>query len=380
MNHSHGAPYNVLLIGGYGFFGTKLAERLALDPHLNVKIAGRDIVAAHALAEALNQRTASKRFSALRLDVHSAGLAGQIQASGAKFVLHTSGPFQGQGYEVAQACIQAGVHYADLADGRDFVSGIVGLDADARKAGVLVASGASSVPALSGAVVDALRPGFTAIRRIDIGISPGNRTERGLATVRGILSYCGAPYVQWRDGRWQQVFGWQGFHRQRYPRPVGSRWLANCNVPDLQLLPVRYPGVLDVTFRAGLELPFLHFGVWLMAGIRRIGLVRNWARYASLLKSLSDLFIRFGSAAGAMHVELEGVGKDGVERRCRWTLIAEKGDGPYVPTLAGAALASKLARNEIHQVGAHPCIGMLSLEDFEKSMSGLSIAMEVRDL
>lgn len=375
-NYLGETTYKVLLIGGYGFFGKRLAERLALDPLLHVMIAGRDIAAAYALADVLNRQTVAGRFSAIRIDVSEQGLATQIRACGADMVVHTSGPFQGQGYEVARACIEAGVHYVDLADGRDFVSGIVRLDADARKANLFVTSGASSVPALSSAVVDELGRHCTELYSIDVGISPGNRTERGLATVRGILSYCGAPFTQWRNGQWQQVFGWQGLRRQTYFPPIGSRWLSNCDVPDLQLFPERYPGVHSVSFRAGLELPLLHFGVWLMSNMRRAGLVYNWSRHALILKKISDFFIRFGSDTGVMHVEVEGLGTDGEKQRRRWTLIAEKGDGPYVPTLASAALVSKLARHQISHRGAFPCLGILKLADFLDVMRGLAITTE----
>lgn len=375
-NHS---PYPVLLIGGYGFFGQKLAERLAFDPLIHPIIAGRDLGSATTLATALNRRTFSQRFGAMRIDVLEPDLAGQIRASGAATVVHASGPFQGQGYEVARACIAAGVHYIDLSDGRDFVCGITALDADARQANLFVTSGASSVPALSGAVVDALSAGFAQVRAIDVGISPGNRTERGLATVRAILGYCGAAFPHWRDGRWQRAYGWQGLRRQRYAAPVGVRWLAQCDVPDLALLPARHPGVQAVAFRAGLELPVLHFGVWLMAVARRAGLVRNWSRYAGPLKKMSDLFIRFGTDAGAMHVALEGVGTDGAERRRRWTLIAADGDGPYVPTLASAALVGKLARGQLAYRGACPCVGILTLQDFDDVMQGLEIRTEISE-
>jgi hypothetical protein len=37
-------------------------------------------------------------------------------------LVHASGLFQNQGYEVAAACIHNGVHYLDLADRRDFVA------------------------------------------------------------------------------------------------------------------------------------------------------------------------------------------------------------------------------------------------------------------
>jgi saccharopine dehydrogenase-like NADP-dependent oxidoreductase len=91
-------------------------------------------------------------------------------------VISTAGPFQGQDYRVALAAIDAGAHYIDIADGRDFVCGIVALDAMAREKGVLVASGASSVPALSAAVVDRLAPEFAAMREIEVGISSSERT------------------------------------------------------------------------------------------------------------------------------------------------------------------------------------------------------------
>jgi saccharopine dehydrogenase-like NADP-dependent oxidoreductase len=369
-------PFRVLLIGGYGLFGKKLAQRLGRDPLLHPIICGRNLASAQALAAALNQSSASERFGALRADVTDPDLASQIRASGADAVIHTSGPFQGQGYEVARACIAAGVHYIDLSDGREFVCGIGALDADAKAANLFVTSGASSVPALSTAVVDQLSAGFAEVHAIDIGINPANQTERGLATVRAILSYCGAAFPHWRDGRWQHAFGWQGLRRQRYPAPVGVRWLAQCDVPDLQLLPARFPAVRTVTFRGGLELRWLHFGSWLMAAMRRAGLVRNWSRYSVQLKAISDLFLRFGTDAGAMHVELKGIGKDGAALRCCWTLVATRGDGPYVPTLASAALVGKLARGAIAFRGACPCIGLLTVQDFIDVTDGLAITTE----
>lgn len=375
-----GSRYQVLLIGGYGFFGKKLAERLALDGLLHVTLAGRDFLSAQRLADSLNRKTSSERFSALQLDVTAPGLCELVKASGADVVIHASGPFQGQGYEVARACIKAGMHYVDLADASEFVTGVGGLDSEAKNAGVLVTSGASSVPALSSAAVGVLSDGLITLHGIDIGISPGNRTDRGLATVKGILSYCGAPFQQWRQGQWQQAYGWQELRRQEYWAPVSRRWLANCDVPDLILFPARYAGVQSVRFQAGLELPLLHFGLWLMAGMRRAGMIKNWSRYAAALKKLSDLFIRFGSDAGAMHVEVDGVGQDGLRKRRRWMLIAENGDGPYVPTLASAALVSKLARDQIEQRGACPCVGLLNLRDFSNAMAGLAITMGMEEL
>ncbi len=65
--------------------------------------------------------------------------------------------------------------HLDIADGRDFVAGIGALDAAARGADVAVISGASSVPALSGAVLRELTPGFDDLSAIEMAISASNR-------------------------------------------------------------------------------------------------------------------------------------------------------------------------------------------------------------
>ena len=130
------------------------------------------------------------------------------------------GPFQGQDYRVAEACIRTGAHYIVLADGRQFVAGIGILNDAATAAGVLVTGGASSVPALSSAAVDRLVEGMREVRAIDVGISPGNRTERGLSTVQSILSYCGQPIAGTHG---EVATGWGSTYHHTYPTPVGSR-------------------------------------------------------------------------------------------------------------------------------------------------------------
>jgi hypothetical protein len=287
-------------------------------------------------------------------------------------VVNASGPFQGSSYLVAAACISARAHYIDLADAREFVSGISRLHDAARAAGVAVISGASSVPALSSAAADALAGGFSTLDRIDIGISPGNRTERGLSTVRAILGHCGKPLP---GSGGLKRFGWSGSWRFDYPLPVGRRLLSPCDVPDLVLFPQRYPGRPQVRFGAGLELAFLHRGMNFMALLVRLRLVRDWSRYAPLLNRIADHFRSFGTDDGAMHVSVTGQKPDGTRDTLTWLLLATRGDGPYVPTLAATALVRKLAAGNFATIGAMPCLGLLTLKDFEAEMQDLCISM-----
>jgi len=366
-------PYRVLVIGGYGFFGRRLVERLSLHDGLHVVVAGRSAAQAAALVDELRPQ-ARAGLGSVALDALSDDLAAALGRLQVRLVVHTSGPFQGQDHRVALACIAAGVHYIDLADGREFVAGIAALDAAARAAGACVLSGASSVPALSAAAADALTRGWQRVDAIDMGISPGNRTERGLSTVRAVLSYCGRP-IPHADG--VSLTGWLRLRLRRYPAPVGWRPLSPCDVPDLALMPSRYPGRPVVRFGAGLELLALHLGANAMALVGRLGLVRDWAVHAPWLKRWSDRLAAFGTDAGAMHVTARGLDALG-QPVCRtWTLVATHGDGPWVPTLAAAALVRKFAAGVTPATGARPCVGELALDDFARETNGRRIDWHV---
>jgi Saccharopine dehydrogenase NADP binding domain len=358
-----------LVVGGYGFFGRRLVERLSKHADLHIIVAGRSREAGESLVTTLYPSSASELNSAT-VDAMSPAFVSALRRLSPTVVVNASGPFQGQDYRVAEACIATGTHYIDLADGREFVTGVGGLNSAAVTAGVLVASGASSVPALSSAAADHLVRGLRTVHLIEIGISPGNRTERGLSTVRGILSYCGKALPTSSP---QATTGWLSSYRHAYSNPVGSRLLSPCDVPDLVLLPSRYPGRPEVKFGAGLELETLHRGMNLMAWMARHRLVKDWSEHARWLKRAADLFQTWGTDAGAMHVSVKGLADDGRPIRRSWQLLATRGDGPYVPTLAASALIRKISNQSLRKLGAMPCLGLLSLDDFTVEMQGLNI-------
>lgn len=355
----------VLVVGGYGFFGRRLVDRLSRIPGLRIQVAGRSLV---------RSLQGTSHMEAVRLDTNAASLHDTLRELRPDVLVNASGPFQGADYRVAAGCIAAGVHYADLADGREYVVGIKCLHEFALAAGVTVTTGASSVPALSAAAADHLVKDLSVVHSIDIGISPGNRTERGLSTVRGILTYCGKPLPAAPGSR---VFGWSGASRHQYPAPVGSRLLSPCDVPDLALFPARYAGTPVVRFGAGLELEFLHRGMNALAWTVRMGLVRDWSRHAKLLKRAADLFQTWGSDAGAMHVSVRGLDQEGTPVARTWQLLATEGDGPFVPTLAAAAFVRKMQEGAAAP-GAYPCVGVLTLSDFEREAVGLAIRTQVQ--
>lgn len=358
----------VLIIGGYGNFGGFITRALAPEASIQLIIAGRSLDKARALADGL---PAVHKPEALTLDI-SEGLEPALMAIRPDITIHTSGPFQAQGYEVANACIKVGSHYIDLADGRAFVAGISRLDAPARDKGVLVVSGASSVPCLTAALVDHYQHAFSVLESLDYGISTAQKTARGLATTAAILSYTGKPFTTLIDGKPSTVYGWQSLHARTYAE-LGRRWLANCDIPDLALFPKRYPALKTIRFYAGLEIPLLHLTLWMISGLVRLGLLRKLERLAPLLLRTSYLFDRFGTANSAFHMMMSGLDSRGDRKQLKFELTAHQGDGPYIPCMPAILLAKKLAHHELARVGATACLDLISLDEYLAALGKMNI-------
>ena len=358
----------VLIIGGYGNFGSYIAKALADDEEITLLIGGRSLVKAQRFVEALPSRN---KAEAVCLDIDVA-LDGCLMSTRPDVVIHTSGPFQSQNYRVARACIKYGCHYVDLADARKFVCNIVELDAAAKASGVLVVSGASSVPCLTAAVVDEFLPKFSKLRSLDYGISAAQQTNRGLATTSAVLSYVGNPISMWQQGGWRNVIGWQDLHCERYPG-LGWRMFGNCEIPDLELFPKRYPALTDMRFAAGHELKILHLGTWALSWLVRAGLVKSLVDHAPALLKLAFLFDFMGSAKSGFHMIMKGQGHDGNSLEKRFYIIAKSGHGPFIPCMPAILLTKRLARGEVAERGAKPCLDLIKLKEYVAALQGLDI-------
>lgn len=343
----------VLILGGYGNFGKRIARAL-VKAQVPVIIVGRDVTKAEALAAELGPLAKPAAFDVNR------DLAEQVARLRPCVVVNTCGPFQNADYRVAQTCIAHGTHYIDLADGRAFVTGIGQLDVAAKAKTVSVISGASTVPGLSSAVLEHFKHEFASIDRLRFGISPGQKAERGLATTQGILSYVGKPLAPFAGHA--RSYGWQDLHRQDYPG-LGKRWMSNCDIPDLDMLPAHY-GIKSIQFSAGLELAPMHLGLWAMSWLVRLGIPLNLPKHAESLLKASNWFDRLGSADGGMHVFIEGTAPDGSPHARRWFIIAKDGYGPHIPTIPAIVLAKKIAAGSALAPGAYPCVAHVSLDEY----------------
>lgn len=356
-----------LVLGGYGNFGSRIATALA-KASMPIIIAGRNEGKARSLAEEIRQKYPEANIEIAIFDVNRE-LADQLDRLSPKVVINTCGPFQLSDYSVAEICIDKKVHYIDLSDGREFVLGINTLDEDAKRAGVMVISGASTVPGLSSAVLEKYKDEFSEIDSLKYGISPGQKANRGLATTKAIMTYVGKALKPFAGH--PKAYGWQDLYRQSYPA-LGKRWMANCEVPDLDLLPQRY-GIKSIHFSAGMELTFMHMGIWLMSWCVRLGIPLNLPKKSAFLLKASNWFDRFGSPDGGMHLILKGTDEKGESKEISWFIIAKDGDGPQIPTIPSIVLAKKMVSGELNDAGALPCVGLVTLGEYISELEDFNV-------
>jgi Saccharopine dehydrogenase NADP binding domain len=363
--------HSIVVLGGYGVFGSRIARSLARHPEIELTIAGRDHARAATLAATLGPRPAR----ALGIDITDAEQVRRLLAARPTIVIDTVGPFQGRNFMVAEQCVDAGIHYVDIADGRQRVARIGALDAAARERNVLVVSGASTVPAVSTAIVNDLAASSGEVIEIDVGISPGHSAPRGLATARSILSYCGREIPS--IGGPGSELGWGGLTRHRYPAPVGGRWLSNVDTPERAIWRARYPALRRACIRAGLEIGFLHLGLSVLSRGVRAGLVRDLGAQAYRFIRIADACNGLGSDAGAMHVRVVVRDATGRVSSPQATLVAERGDGPQIPATPAALVVKKLLAipgyAPMDERGARPCIDLLSVQEIMAELRGFAI-------
>lgn len=369
----------ILILGGYGVFGGRLAELLSDLEEVELLICGRDISRGVAFCARCNGQARVRPIALDRADI----VAG-LHAHRPDLVVDASGPFQDYGadrYGVISACIDAGIDYLDFADAADFVFGVPQFDAQAKAAGVCVLSGVSSFPVLTAAVLREMATTMDIVS-VEGGIAPSPYAGIGLNVMRAVVGYAGAPVKLWRDGRPSQGTGLAESLRKTIAvpgrLPLRNTHFSLVDVPDLQVIPPEHPALTDIWMGAGPVPEILHRILNLLAMARaRLGLPS--------LEPLSRLFyavlnrMRFGEHRGGMFVRARGISQGRAVEQS-WHLLAEGDDGPYIPSMAVEAVVRKMLAGIRPEPGARSGTRALELEDYDSLFRGRSIYTGFRSL
>jgi len=209
-------------------------------------------------------------------------------------------------------------------------------------------------------------------------VGASNRATAGSSVAAAILSYVGRPVKLWRGRKWKHETGWHRLKRVRYSvagRAPISRLVALSDVPDHDLVPARGPSRPATIFRAGPEFSFQLLTLWFLSWPVKWGWIASLKPFARWLLPLQRPSARFGTYRSAMMIEVKGSMSGSFERR-RWTLIAEDGCGPEIPTMAAQLMANAIVDGTVAS-GARPAAGELSLEAFSPQFERLAIYREI---
>jgi hypothetical protein len=370
----------ILIIGGYGTFGGRLAELLKDEPRLTLLIAGRSRGKAAAFCSSLGGAAARE---AHRFD-REEDCEAQLRALSPALAVDASGPFQAYGaapYRLVEAAIVSGIDYMDLADGSDFVRGVEAFDAAARAKGVAVLAGVSSFPVLTAAVARRLSADMAEIETITGGIAPSPYAGVGLNVIRAIASYAGKP-IERHSGASTSGHALTETRRMTIcppgRLPLKSTLFSLVDVPDLKELPRHWPAATTVWMGAGPVPELLHRALIGLSWLVRIRILPSLSPAAPIFHWATNT-LRWGEHRGGMIVRVTGRDGQGRPIERSWHLLAEGDHGPLIPSMAVEALVRKRLSGHRPSPGARAATTDLELADYEALFARRTIATGVHE-
>lgn len=313
----------------------------------------------------------------------------QIADLAPDFVIDASGPFQAYGddpFRVVKAAIACGANYLDLADAAEFVCGIEAFDASARAAEVFVLSGASTGastgPALTAAVCRRLAGGMPQVHSICGGIAPSPFSGVGPSVARAVAHSAGKPLTLIRDNVCATGHAFTDTRRYTIAPagylPLQRRVFSLVDLADLRLLKRVVPHAENIWMGAAPVPAVYHAALRVLARAVKVGCLPSIRRLAPLMSSVINR-LAWGEHRGGMFIEICGRNDDGEELCRSWQMIAEGDDGPWIPSIASAAIIRNCLDGGSPAPGARPALEDLELEDFEGFLNQLNIRTGFRE-
>jgi hypothetical protein len=362
----------VVLIGGTGTFGSRLAEHLARIPELDIVLTSRSKAKAQDVVNRLISAGAVAKLEAAEFN----SARDPIDRFQPWLVIDASGPFQFMDYRTPRAALEVGAHFIDIADASQYLMGFEGaLNPLAQARNLVALAGASTTPALTFAVVDHLTKLWSRIDTIDIAIVPGGSNRVGPALVKAILAQASVPAITFRHGFQTRQRGWMHGHSLVIPM-LGTFRVTPVDTVDASTMPARYRVTSRVNFSAGLISRLEQWAVEVLALGRRTGLVRRLDSLARILAAGRLLTRHLADDRGGMIIKIRGLDASGLATEAQWSLLARQGHGPHVPTLAAVAAVRQLLEQAL-PAGARMVQGEIPLDLIEREFAPLAIASHV---
>jgi hypothetical protein len=321
----------VVVFGGYGTFGAHVCRELARLGS-RVTVAGPRIERAEALVRSLGAP-----HRAVAADVADSASC-RAALAGHSVAVHCAGAFSACSPALLDTCLEAGCHYADIADDRAYAALVRGYGDRFGERRLTAAYGCSSLPAISGALALLARGASREpVDRARVTLFIGNDNPKGAAAIRSAVAGLGraipAPQGALRGFGHGEVVA--------LPAPFGRRRVYDFESPDYDLLP-ELVDARAISVKVGFESRLATAAFALLAGCGS----RYGARTSRLFEALGRLAIG-GSSGGTVLSELIVTGQE-----TRRAALHAARDGQRMAALPAALAARALEDGSVVARGA----------------------------
>jgi saccharopine dehydrogenase-like NADP-dependent oxidoreductase len=296
----------VLVLGGTGRIGSRVAQDLIAHTSAQVIITGRQIELGKKCADTLGEKV-----SFLPLDL--ADIAGLVRAiSTSNLVIHCAGPFHHRDANVLKTCIDLGVNYLDVSDHRSFTQKNLAYRAQAEQAGITAILNTGVFPGISNSMVRLAIEKLDTPEAIHLSYVVSGSGGAGLTIMKTTFLGLVNEFEAWLDGKWHKIKPYSQRETIEFPAPYGKVGVYWFDMPETLTLAESFP-VKTVITKFGSVPDLYNYLTWLVARLTP----KKWWKNAQIIESLSQISYkmtqvsdRFSGIGVAMRAAVTGI-KDG---------------------------------------------------------------------
>lgn len=326
---------DILLVGGYGVVGRRIAARLAPQFASRLVLAGRHPARAESLARVLGEGPRLRELDlgeAASIDRALEGV-GTVVSCVAQHDL-----------ELIRRCIQRGLAYTDISPRLSYWRADDRLKQEAEKTRARIVLGAGLSPGISNMMARKLVAELGGCERVETDIMLSLADEYGPDSLQHVLDSTAQPFTVFVNGRSREALPFSEGERVAFPAPVGVRVAYLFPWSDV----VSYPQTLGAQTSIGrfaLEPPWLGRLAGLLARAGAVGWLKRLAvaeREGGAIERLKRRYA--GHDAFALVVRV--VGPRGARRM---SLVGNR--QADVSAAGAAAIVQALATQTVSEVG-----------------------------
>src|SRR5581483_10727764 len=284
----------VVVVGGGGFFGTAIVERLLADGVGPIAVVARHPAPAPAGVAVL--RGDAERRDDVRRIVRSGDL-----------IVDAVGPYHARSTALLDAALTAGADYVDLNDCPAFAERVLAEHGRAVAAGVRIFTSCCSISTLPATMVNHF--GLARPLRIGIFLAPETHVVARPGAAATLIATLHTRVRLPRNGRIEALPGWGVWRRSSLPAARGAGRYYLFDSADYVHLPRAFPSLRTLGFYVNSGVPLLDRVLLNLRRLDERGLPFRLLTHPRLQRAALPLLRRLGRRGGAIGGEI--VAEDG---------------------------------------------------------------------